>query len=86
MDYFLLFGIAGFACLILGFIGYKRSTDKIIKEQDRELAALETENKRLKSALRGLKRIQKVYFSDKEIDYPPTDKITLTARDDVKEY
>lgn len=86
MDYFLLFGLIGFACLILGFIGYKLTTDKIIKEQDKEISALENENKRLKAALRGLKRIQKVYFSDKEIDYPPTDKITLTARDDVKEY
>ena len=86
MDYFLLFGIIGFACLILGFIGYKLTTDKVIKEQNKEISALETENKRLKAALRGVKHIEKIYFSDKVIEYPPTAKITLTARDDVKEY
>lgn len=45
---FLLLGFVGFGLLIIGFIGYKVYTDKIIKEQERELAALETENKRLK--------------------------------------
>lgn len=86
MDYFLLFGITGFACLILGFIGYKLTTDKIIKEQDKELAALKTEKKRLESALRGAKYIQKVYLSDKEIDYPPTAKIKVERRDSLEEY
>ena len=48
MDYFLLFGIIGFSCLILGFIGYSTTTNKIIRDQEREIASLTTENKRLK--------------------------------------
>ena len=86
MDYFLLFGIIGFSCLILGFIGYKLTTDKIIKDKDKEIAKLTTENKRLKSALRGAKYVNKIVLSDKPLDYPPTAKIELRTRDNLKEY
>lgn len=49
MDYFLLFGLIGFGCLILGFIGYSVTTNKIIKSQEREIEILKTDNKRLRS-------------------------------------
>ena len=48
MDYFLLFGLIGFACCIVGLIGFAETTKKIIRDQERELAFLKTENKRLK--------------------------------------
>ena len=86
MDYFLLFGLIGFACIILGVLGYTITTNKIIKDQEREIEILKTDNERLRSALRGARYVKKIVYSDKEIDYPPTAKITLTARDDVKEY
>ena len=40
MDYFLLFGLIGFGCLILGFIGYSVTTKKIIKDQEQEIEDL----------------------------------------------
>jgi hypothetical protein len=86
MDTFLLFGLIGFGCLILGILGYTTMTNKIIKEQERKIAALTTENKRLKSALRGAKYVNKIVLSDKPLDYPPTAKIKLSARDSLKEY
>lgn len=86
MDYFLLFGLIGFACCIFGFIGYATITNKIIKDQEREIAKLETENRRLKSALRGVKSINYLYLSNKPLDYPPTARIALKTRDNSKEY
>lgn len=86
MDTFLLFGLVGFACCILGVLGLTATTNKIIKEQEREIARLKTENKRLKSALRGSKYVNKIVLSDKPLDYPPTAKIKLSARDNLKEY
>lgn len=86
MDTFLLFGLVGFACCILGVLGLTATTNKIIKEQEREIARLKTENKRLKSALRGAKYVNKIVLSDKPLDYPPTAKIKLGARDSLKEY
>lgn len=86
MDTFLLFGLIGFGCLILGVLGLTATTNKIIKEQEREIARLKTENKRLKSALRGAKYVNKIVLSDKPLDYPPTAKIKLSARDSLKEY
>lgn len=86
MDTFLLFGLVGFACCILGVLGLTATTNKIIKEQEREIARLKTENKRLKSALRGAKYVNKIVLSDKPLDYPPTAKIKLSARDSLKEY
>lgn len=86
MDTFLLFGLVGFACCILGVLGLTATTNKIIKEQEREIARLKTENKRLKSALRGSKYVSKIVLSDKPLDYPPTAKIKLSARDSLKEY
>lgn len=58
MDTFLLFGLIGFGCLILGILGYTTITNKIIKEQEREIAQLKTENKRIKSAYKKLKRVE----------------------------
>ena len=40
MDYFLLFGIIGFICLIVCFIAYSTTTKKIIKDQEQEIEDL----------------------------------------------
>ena len=37
MDYFLLFGMIGFALLILCFTAYSFLTNDVIKEQEKEL-------------------------------------------------
>ena len=47
MDYFLLFGILAFAGLIISFLAYKFTTEKIIKEQEREIEALKAVNRTL---------------------------------------
>jgi hypothetical protein len=47
MDTFLLFGLIGFGCLILGILGYTTTTNKIIKEQEREIEALKAVNRTL---------------------------------------
>ena len=47
MDTFLLFGLIGFGCLILGILGYSTITNKIIKEQEREIEALKAVNRTL---------------------------------------
>lgn len=47
MDYFLLFGLIGFGCLILGVLGLTATTNKIIKEQEREIEALKAVNRTL---------------------------------------
>lgn len=74
-------------CLLAAFVlAHTVVTDKIIKDQEREIAQLKTENKRLKSALRGVKSVSKIVLSDKPLDYPPTAKIKLSARDSLKEY
>lgn len=70
MDYFLLFGILGFSVLILSFLAYKFTTDKIIKEQEKENAALRTENMRLQAALRGKRYVRKTELYTVHLNKP----------------
>lgn len=49
MDFFLLFGIITISLLILSFIGYSATTNKIIKEQEKEIASLRTIIHRMKN-------------------------------------
>lgn len=73
----LVIALSAVVCALAIFVfGYKLITDKIIKEQLKEIAVLRTENNRLKSALRGAKYVTKIVYSDKPVDYPPTVKIT----------
>ena len=82
MDYFFIFGIIGFSCLILSFIGYSATTNKIIKDQERDIAKLETENKRLKSALRGKRYVKDAVY----LDYPITNPKAQIIKDSFKEF
>jgi hypothetical protein len=78
MDYFLLFGLIGFACIILGVLGYTITTNKIIKDQEREIEILTTDNERLRSALRGARYVKKIVYGDYKINNPEPAKVKLT--------
>lgn len=58
MDWFLILGMIGFGSLILGWLGYSATTTKIIKEQEKEIAALNTKVKRLEMTI-SQKRLKK---------------------------
>ena len=56
-------------CLLAIFVlAYKSVTDKIIKDQEREISALKTENKRLRSALRGAKYVDNLKLSNEPVE------------------
>lgn len=82
MDYFLLFGLIGFSCLILSFIAYSTTTNKIIKDQERDIEKLTAENKRLKSALRGKRYVKDIVYHD----YPITNPKAQIVKDPFKEF
>lgn len=58
MDWILILGILAFGCLIIGWIGYSRITDNLLKEQEREIAKLRRENRRLTTATAKVKQIR----------------------------
>ena len=56
-------------CLLAVFVlAHTVVTDKIIKDQERELARLRTENKRLRSALRGAKHVDNLKLSNEPVE------------------
>ena len=56
-------------CFLAIFVfAYKIVSDKIIKDQERELAKLRTENKRLRSALRGAKYVDNLKLSNEPVE------------------
>lgn len=85
MDYFLLFGLVGFGCLILGILGYTATTNKIIKDQEREIEILKTDNERLRSALRGARYVKDIVFRDYKTSNPEPAKVKVT-NDVFKEF
>lgn len=80
MDTFLLFGLMGIGAIMVGFVGFKFYTDSIIDEQEKEIAALRTENRRLQAALRGSRYVDKVVVSDR-----PANRPQAIVRPDFKE-
>lgn len=58
MDWIVILGILAFGCLIIGWIGYSRITDNLLKEQEREIAKLRRENQRLTTATAKVKQIR----------------------------
>ena len=54
MDYFLLFGLIGFGGMIIGFVGYKFTTERVIKDQEKEISKLTKEIERYKAAVKTL--------------------------------
>ena len=49
MDFFLLAGLIITGLLIVSFACYSSTTSRIIKDQEKEIAALKTENYRLRN-------------------------------------
>lgn len=60
MDLIMMCMIGFWIILVCCFVYYSATTNKIIKEQEREIASLTTENKRLKSILQGMQNIEKM--------------------------
>lgn len=52
MDMFEVLGVIIFACLLISFICYSTATNRIIKDQEKEIASLKTELRRLKVILK----------------------------------
>ena len=58
MDWLLILGVLAFGGLIIGWMGYSRITDNLLKEQEREIAKLRRENRRLTTATAKVKKIR----------------------------
>ena len=70
MDYFLLFGIIGFGLLIISAVCYTTTTNKIIRDQEKEIATLKTHNRRLQAALRGSMYVTNIVTSKDPVKNP----------------
>ena len=87
MDWFLIISLVAIGALFVGFAGYSTMTDKIIRDQEREIARYRTENIRLKAALRGRKYIKDIKLSKVVLDNPPPATVELLhATDDPFKY
>lgn len=89
MDYFLLFGLIGFGGIILGFLGYKFTTERVIKDQEREISELTKEIERYKSALRGAKYVEKIVYHKEPLEsgqLKATIKVVNKQEDLFKEF
>ena len=51
MDMFEVLGVIVFSCLLISFICYSATTNRIIKDQEKEISFLKTEVRRLKVIL-----------------------------------
>lgn len=70
MNTFLIIGLMGIGAIMVGFVGFKFYTDTIIDEQEKEIAALRQENRRLQAALRGKRYVSKLVVSDMPAENP----------------
>ena len=70
MNTFLIIGLMGIGAIMVGFVGFKFYTDTIIDEQEKEIAALRKENRRLQAALRGKRCVSKLVVSDMPAENP----------------
>ena len=64
----IIIAIVALCILAVCISTYTAYTNKIIKEQEREIAQLETENKRLRSALRGAKYVDNLKLSNEPVE------------------
>lgn len=60
MDFVFTFALITLVILIASFIAYRYYTNSIIKDQERQIAKLRTENFRLQAKLAGKQRIQRI--------------------------
>lgn len=88
MDYFLLFGLIGFSCLILSFIAYSTTTNKIINSQEQEIEDLKHKVKLRDIKINYLEKSRaqyKEYFDSHKISFDPAKvkplKVTIRSTD-----
>ena len=67
MDFLGICTMICFALLAVSFIGYKVMTDSIIKDQEKEIAKLRTENFRLQAKLKNRSNVRVVEIHDNRI-------------------
>ena len=68
MNFIIISIFVTLAVLIAAFIGYTYTTNSIIRDQEKEIAKLRTENYRLQAALHNRQRVQVVEIHDHSID------------------
>ena len=78
MDNFFILEIIGVVILLICIAGYSATTNKIIKDQDREIDKLTADNERLKSALRGASKVTNIVIN-KELEPDPKAKINIPS-------
>ena len=70
MEKYCLFAIAILVILAFVFVLYTDTTNKIIKDQEKEIGKLTTENMRLRSALRGAKNVEMLEYNGEPCQKP----------------
>ena len=70
MDFLFTFALGSVVILTACIIAYRYYTNSIIKDQEKEIARLRTENFRLQAALRGKRYVKNVEYVDEELHNP----------------
>ena len=81
MDVLMICVFGTLACLIFCFVCYSVTTKQLIRDQEKEIAKLSTENRRLKSALAGARYVEHLVISKEPASNPKA-----TVRPDFKEW
>ena len=68
MNFIIISIFVTLAVLIAAFIGYSVTTGSIIRDQEKQIAKLRTENHRLQAALRGKEYTKIIEIRDTRID------------------
>ena len=68
MNFIVISIFATLGILIAAFVGYSVTTGSIIRDQEKQIAKLRTENFRLKAAQHGRQHVQVVEIHDHRID------------------
>lgn len=74
MDYFFILEIIGVVILFICIAGYSATTNKIIKDQDREIDKLTDENKRLSEALKKAVKVTNIVINPEDVKFKPDPK------------
>ena len=67
MDFIVVCIFITLGIIIISFIGYKVMTDKIIKDQEKEIAKLKTETFRLQAKLKNKSNVKTIEIYDNTI-------------------
>lgn len=68
MENLLTFALIVVLFLVAAVIAYTVVTNKIIKDQEREIEILKTDNERLRSAIRGAKYVHNLKLSNEPVE------------------